>query len=88
MSVCGYICIYLAVYGPENKGDFGLEKRKRKPFAEQNLRPPIIDPYVTQGSWVCVCVNLVYTSDITTRFTNPKTPYINVFYVTSVNNTT
>ena len=31
VSVCGYIRIYLAVYGPENKGGFGLEK-KREPF--------------------------------------------------------
>ena len=28
MSVCGYIRIYLAVYGPENKGASGREEKK------------------------------------------------------------
>ena len=30
MSVFGYIRIYLAVYGPENKGGFGLEEKTKE----------------------------------------------------------
>ena len=35
MSVCGYIGTYLAVYGPQIIGGFGLKEKspKRKPFA-------------------------------------------------------
>ena len=55
MSVCGYIRIYLAVYGPEIIGGFGLEENSQKAKAVgglgrtnygglRNLRPPVIDP--------------------------------------------
>ena len=30
MSVCGYIRIYLGVYGPENNGGFGLEEKTKE----------------------------------------------------------
>ena len=30
MSVSGYIRIYRAVYGPENKGGFGLEEKTKE----------------------------------------------------------
>ena len=55
MSVCGYIRIYLVVYGPEIIGGFGLEENSQKTKAVgglgrtnygglRNLRPPMIDP--------------------------------------------
>ena len=58
MSVCGYICIYLVVYGPETKGGFGLEEKSQKTKAVcglgrtnygglRNVRPPIIDPLMS-----------------------------------------
>ena len=51
MSVCGYIRIYLAVYGPENKGGFGLEGKKKAVCGVgrtnygglRKVRPPIIE---------------------------------------------
>ena len=63
MSVCGYIRIYLAVYGPEIIGGFGQNKkavcglRKRNYGGLRNMRPPIIDPLgwrkKSQGqSWI------------------------------------
>ena len=30
MSVCGYIRIHLAVYGPENTGGFSLEEKTKE----------------------------------------------------------
>ena len=54
----------------------------------RNVRPPVIDAlYVAQGSWVCVCLNLVHTSDITTRLYKFQKHLMSMFYVTSVNNT-
>ena len=55
MSVGRYIRIYLAVYGPEIIGGFGLEEKSQKTKAVcglgrtnygglRNVRPPIIDP--------------------------------------------
>ena len=60
MGVCGYIRIYLAVYGPEIIGSFGLEGKSQKTKAVcglgrinygglRNVRPPIIDPPVSFG---------------------------------------
>ena len=54
MSFGAYIRIYLAVYGPEIIGDFGLEENSQKTKALcglgrinygglWNVRPPIID---------------------------------------------
>ena len=50
-SVGGYIRIYLVVYGPENKGDFGFEGKPKAICGLGrtnygglwNVRPPIID---------------------------------------------
>ena len=52
VSVCGYISFYLAVYGPEIIGGFGLEGETKAVCGLgrtnygglQNVRPPIIDP--------------------------------------------
>ena len=55
MSVCGYIHIYLAVYGPEIIGGFSLEEKGQKTKVVcslgrtnygglQNVQTPIIDP--------------------------------------------
>ena len=55
MSVCGYIRIYLAVYGPGIIGGFSLEEKsqitkevcglgKTNYGGLRNVRPPIIDP--------------------------------------------
>ena len=54
MSVCWYIRIYLAVYGPEIIGGFGLEEKSQKAKTVcdlgrtnygglRNVRPPLID---------------------------------------------
>ena len=58
MLVCGYIRIYLAVYGPEIIGGFSLEENSQKTKAVgglgrtnygglRNLRTPMIDPLNT-----------------------------------------
>ena len=56
MSICGYIRIYLAVYGQEIIGGFGLEEKSKKKTKVvcglgrtiydglRNVGPPIIDP--------------------------------------------
>ena len=57
MSVGGYILIYLAVYGPETKGGFGLEGKTKAVCGVgrtnygglRNVRPPIIDPLSDQS---------------------------------------
>ena len=62
MLVCGYIRIYLVVYGPEIIGGFGLEKKTKAVCGLErtnygclrNARPPIIDP---QGSLTCTADN-------------------------------
>ena len=57
VSVCGYIRVYLAIYGPEINGGFGLEGKSEKPKAVcglartnygglRNMRPPTIDPLI------------------------------------------
>ena len=54
VSVCGYIPIYLAVYGPETKGSFGLEEKTKEVSGVRrtnfgglwNVRSPIIDSHV------------------------------------------
>ena len=73
MSICGYIRIYLAVYGPEIIGGFGFEEKSNKTKAVcglrrtnygslRNVRPPIIDPLflLLNSVWptVSVCVLL------------------------------
>ena len=57
MLVCGYIRIYLTVYGPDIIGGFGLEEKSQKTKAVcglgrtnygglWNVRPPIIDSHL------------------------------------------
>ena len=57
MTVCGYIRIYLAVYGPEIIGGYGLDEKKNESSlmsrntgrtnynSLRNVRPPTIDPH-------------------------------------------
>ena len=55
-------CIYLAVYGPETKGGFGLEEktkavcslgRKTGYGGLRNVRPPVIDLLGTERQQGC-----------------------------------